>query len=267
VTLAAPAKRVVSLAPSNTEILYALGAGAVVAGRDSFSDYPPEATQVPSIGDEAPHINAEAVVALHPDLVLAAGITSPDDVKQLASLGLVVYTTSNAGSLDDIYHDIMAVGQLVGKADAAGQLVTGMQARVAAVKAKTAAISQHPIVFYELDATDPSKPWTPGPGSFIDQLIGMAGGANAGDIAKDPYAQLSLEQLVSQNPDIIVLGSAKYGGQTPDTVAARPGWGGIKAVKNHMVYIFDDDLVSRPGPRVVDGLEQLAKLIHPELFK
>ena len=267
VTLAAPAKRVITLAPSNTEILYAIGMGSVLAGRDDYSNYPPEVTQVPSIGAESPHVNAEAIVALHPDLVLAGGINSPDDVTQLAQLGLTVYATSNAGSLDDIYHDIQAVGALVGASDAANQLVATMQARVAAVKNKTTGLTQHPIVFYELDATDPSKPWTPGPGSFIDQLISMAGGTNAGDIAKDQYAQLSLEQLVAENPDIIVLGSAKYGGQTPQLVAARPGWGGLKAVQNHQVYTFDDDLVSRPGPRVVDGLEQLAKLIHPELFQ
>jgi len=267
VTLAGPAQHVVTLAPSNTEILYALGAGSVLAGRDDFSDYPPEVTQVPSIGNESPHVNAEAIVALHPDLVLAAGITSPDDVAQLAKLGLTVYATSNAANLDDIYKDIQAVGVLVGKTDAASKLVASMQDQVAAVKAKTATVTTHPVVFYELDATDPSKPWTAGPGSFVDQLITLAGGTNAGDIAKDQYAQISLEQLVSQNPDIIVLGSATFGGQTPAMVAARPGWQSIKAVKNNMVFAFDDNLVSRPGPRIVVGLQKLAALIHPELFK
>jgi len=239
----------------------------VVAGRDDFSDYPPQATQVPSIGSDSPHVNAEAIVALHPDLVLAAGITSPDDVAALAKLGLTVYATSNAGNLDDIYKDILAVGTLVGAADKANTLVTSMRVRIDAVRTKLAAASQHPIVFYELDATDPAKPWTAGPGSFVDQLITLAGGTNAGNIAKEQYVQLSLEQIVSENPDIIVLGSATFGGQTPALVAARPGWQGIKAVKNHAVYSFDDNLISRPGPRVVDGLEKLAALIHPEIFK
>ena len=267
VTLAGPARHVVSLAPSNTEILYALGADAVVAGRDDFSDYPPQATQVPSIGSDSPHVNAEAIVALHPDLVLAAGITSPDDVAALAKLGLTVYATSNAANLDDIYKDILAVGTLVGAADKANALVNSMRVRIDAVSTKAATASQHPIVFYELDATDPAKPWTAGPGSFVDQLITLAGGTNAGNIAKEQYVQLSLEQIVSENPDIIVLGSATFGGQTPALVAARPGWQGIKAVKNHAVYTFDDNLISRPGPRVVDGLEKLAALIHPETFK
>src|SRR5579859_4266536 len=154
VTLAGPAQHVVTLAPSNTEILYALGAGSVLAGRDDFSDYPPEVTQVPSIGNESPHVNAEAIVALHPDLVLAAGITSPDDVAQLAKLGLTVYATSNAANLDDIYKDIVAVGTLVGAADKANDLVTSMRTRIAAVQTKAATVSTHPIVFYELDATE-----------------------------------------------------------------------------------------------------------------
>lgn len=267
VTLAGPAQHIVSLAPSNTEILFALGAGATLAGRDDYSDFPPEATQVPSIGNQYPHVNAEAIVALHPDLVLAAGVTSPEDVATLAKLGLTVYATGSAGNLDDIYRDIQSLGTLVGKAGAAQTLVDSMRARVEAVKTKAATASAHPIVFYELDATDPAKPWTAGPGSFVDQLITLAGGTNAGNIAKDQYAQLSLEQVVSQNPDIIVLGSANFGGQTPELVAARPGWQDIKAVKNHTVYTFDDNLVSRPGPRVVDGLEKLAALIHPEITK
>jgi iron complex transport system substrate-binding protein len=146
-------------------------------------------------------------------------------------------------------------------------MVAGLKLRVDAVTAKTSTLTEHPVVFYEIDATDPSKPWTAGPNSFVDQLVTMAGGTNAGNVASDPYVQLSLEQLVAQDPDIIVLGSSTYGGQTPETVAARTGWQDIKAVKNGAVYTFDDNLISRPGPRVVDGLETLAKLIHPELFK
>ncbi len=267
VTLAAPATKIVSLAPSNTEILFAIGAGDRLIGRDDFSDFPVEAAAIPSVGSLYPSVNAEAVVALQPDLVLAAGITNPDDIKHLADLGLTVYATNIPTSLDSIYADMSAIGTLTGKSEAAAQLVAGLKARVDAITAKTSTAAGKPIVFYELDATEPSKPWTAGPGTFIDQMISLAGGANAGNIASSDYAQLSLEQLVAQNPDIIILGSATFGGQTPELVAARPGWGDIKAVKDNAVHVFDDNLVSRPGPRVVDGLEQMAKLIHPELFQ
>ncbi len=267
VTLAAPATRIVSLAPSNTEALFALDAGDTLIGRDEFSDYPAEALDVPSIGSLYPSVNAEAIVALQPDLVLAAGITSPEDVERLAELGLTVYSTRVNTGLDDIYTDLLDIGTLIGRSQAAEALVADLKARVEAVMSKTSALTDKPVVFYEIDATEPSKPWTPGPNSFIGQLIGMAGGVNAGDIATDQYAQLSLEQLVARDPAIIVLGSATYGGQTPELVAARTGWDTIAAVESGAVYTFDDNLVSRPGPRVVDGLEQLAALIQPELFE
>ncbi len=267
VTLAAPATRIVSLAPSNTEALFVLGVGDRLIGRDDFSDYPPEALDVPSIGSLYPAVNAEAIVALEPDLVLAAGITSPADVTRLADLGLTVYSARVNTGLDDIFTDLLDLGVLTGRAPEAEALVAGLKGRVEAVTSKTAGLTERPVVFYEIDATEPSKPWTSGPGSFMAQLIGMAGGANAGDIAADQYAQLSLEQLVAQDPAIIILGSATYGGQTPELVAARTGWETLAAVENGAVYTFDDNLVSRPGPRVVDGLELLAALIHPELFE
>jgi iron complex transport system substrate-binding protein len=131
-------------------------------------------------------------------------------------------------------------------------------------KAKTA--TSQPVVFYEVDATEPEKPWTAGTGTFIDQLVTLAGGKNAGALSPD-YFQISFEQLLTENPDVIVLGSSTFGGQTPETVAKRPNWNKLNAVKNNAVYTFNDNLVSRPGPRIVEGLEALAKLIHPELFK
>ena len=267
VTLAAPAQKIVSLAPSNTEILFALEVGDRLIGRDEPSDYPAAALDVPSIGSLYPSVNAEAVVALAPDLVLAAGITNPDDVQRLIDLGLTVYATSVSSGLEDIYGDIEAIGRLTGESEAAAGLVAGLRTRVDAVSTSAGQAADRPLVYYELDATEPARPWTPGPGSFIDQLVTLAGGQNAGNVGADLYYQISLEQLVALDPAVIVLGSFTYGGETPETVAARPGWGDMSAVKNGTVYTFDDNLVSRPGPRVVDGLEQLAKLIHPELYQ
>jgi iron complex transport system substrate-binding protein len=266
VTLAKPATHIVSLAPSNTETLYVLGALDTLVGRDDYSDFPAEVASVPSIGNLYPNVNAEAVIALKPDLVLAAGVTSPDDVKKLADLGLTVYATSYATSLDDIYADIQAVGTLIGKSEKANAVVDDLKARVAKVAATAATAAAQPSVFYEVDATEPEKPWTAGSGTFIDNLITLAGGQNAAAISAD-YYQINFEQLLTVNPEVIVLGSSTYGGQTPELVAQRPGWDKINAVKNNAVYIFDDNLVSRPGPRIVEGLEALAKLIHPELFK
>ena len=267
VRLHAPAQRIVSLAASTTEILFAIGAGDRVVGRDEYSDYPPEALKVESIGSMYPHVNTEVVIALEPDLVLAAGINSLDDVTALSDLGLTIYATSFARTIEDIYGDIMAIGTLTGEEVAATRVVEDMKARVAVVTDATAALAERPVVFYEIDATDPARPWTAGPGSFIDLLILMAGGENAGAASDESYWQISLEELVNTDPQVVVLGSSTFGGQTPELVAERPGWKGISAVRNGSVHEFDDNLVSRPGPRILEGLESLARLIHPELFE
>ncbi len=266
VKLAAPAQRVVSLAPSNTEILFAIGAGSQVVGRDEFSDYPTEAASVESVGGSMGQYSAEAIVALKPDLVLAAEINTPELVKQLEDLGLTVYYLKNPTTLEEMYANLDIVGQLTGHAVTG--LVDSLKARVQAVDEKIAPLSSRPTVFYEIDATDASKPYSYGPGTFGDLLIQRAGGENLVTLAgiTDAYPQVSLEQIVATNPSMIILGDSMWG-VTPESVIARAGWEELDAVKNSQIFAFDDNLVSRPGPRLVDGLEQLAKLLHPDAFK
>ncbi|MDT8898810.1 cobalamin-binding protein [Thermanaerothrix sp. 4228-RoL] len=267
VMLAAPAQRIISLAPSNTEILFALGAAGQVIARDSFSDFPPEVTTVPDIGSTWETLNLEQLVALQPDLVLAAGIQSPEQVKAMEDAGLTVFLVPNPVVLEDLYANLEAVGRLIGREAEATALIESLKARVAAVDAKIATINQKPTVFYELDASqDPAKPWTAGPGSFHDALIARAGGMNIAAKLDSAWAQMSLEQIVAADPDIILLGDAKWG-ITPESVAQRPGWGSLRAVKEGRVIPFDDDTISRPGPRLVDALENLARILHPEIFK
>jgi iron complex transport system substrate-binding protein len=266
VTLAEPAQRIVSLAPSNTEILFSVGAGAQVIGRDDFSNYPQEAASLPSIGGSFGGYNSEAIVNLKPDLILAAEINTPEQVKTLEDLGLTVYYLSNPKDLEGMYQNLLLVAKMTGHEAETGKLVETLKGRVAAVKAKLASVTEKPSVFYELDSTEPNAPYTTGPGTFMDLLISLAGGTNIGSVLGSPWAQISLEELVVQNPDLIILGDSNYG-VTAEAVAARAGWAGLSAVKEGHVYPFNDDLVSRPGARLVDGLEQLAKLIHPELFK
>jgi iron complex transport system substrate-binding protein len=265
VQLESAAQRVVSLAPSNTEILFALGAGDKVVGRDEVSDYPAEALALPTVGGWS-GFSAEAIVALKPDLVLAAEINTPELVAELESLGLTVYYLSNPKTLEELYVNIEIVATLTGRD--ATKLTDSLKARVAAVDEKIAPLSYAPSVFYEVDATDPSKPYSIGPGTFINLLIARAGGMNAVELAgiTDPYPQISLEQLVIAPPDIIILGDSMWG-TTAESVAARPGWDTLKAVVDGKVFAFDDNLVSRPGPRLIDGLEALARLLHPEVFK
>ncbi len=266
VKLDKPAQRIVSIAPSNTEILFAIGAKAQIVGRDDLSDYPEDAKQIPSVGSVFGKINTEAIVALKPDLVLAAEISPPEQVKALEDLGLTVYWLANPPDFDGLYANLATVGTLTGHRAETQKLSDSIKARYQAVTGKVATSSKKPKVFYEIDATDPTKPYTTGSGTFIDKLIDLAGGFNVGQALKDQYAQISSEELVKQNPDIIVLGDSAYG-ITIESVGQRAGWNAIAAVKNNAIYVFDDNLASRPGPRLIDGLEQLAKLIHPELFK
>jgi len=267
VKLEAPAQKVVSLAPSNTEILFAVGAGPQAVGRDTFSDYPAEAQQVTDIGGGFGQLNTEVILTLEPDLILAAKLTPPEQVEILEALGLTVFVLPNPTDFDGLYDTFFTVARLTGHEEQAQVLIEDLQARVAAVEEKLTGVTERPLVFYELDASDPNAPWISGPGTFQDMLITIAGGRNIGSTLKGDWVQISLEELLVRDPDLILLGDYTWGGVTPEDVAGRAGWDALSAVKNRRVYPFDDNLASRPGPRLVDGLEAMAKLFHPELFK
>jgi iron complex transport system substrate-binding protein len=263
VSLPGSAQKVVSLAASNTEILYAIGAGDQVVGRDMFSDYPAEVKTVQDIGGSMGEYNLEAIVTLQPDLVLAGGINPPELIAALEELGLTVYYVSNPTTLEEMYTRLEIVGQLTGHTTESAALVESLQARVSAVEENLLLRSQNPTVYYELDA---APYYTAGPGSFVDMLIQRAGGTNIGATLQGEWAIISLEELLVQDPAFIILGDSAFG-ETPDSVASRPGWNSLTAVQTGKVYPFDYHLVSLPGPRWVDGLEALARLLHPDLFE
>lgn len=264
VTISNAPARIVSLAPSTTEIAYALDLGSRMVAVDTFSDYPAEAKALTKVNTSP--LNLEQVVGLKPDLVLAAGITSPDDIKKMSDLKLpVVVIGAPATNFANIMSSITLTGKATGTGAKAKAVTDAMQAKLDALKARFASAKTSPKVFWELDATDPSKPYTPGPGSFVNDMITLAAGTNVAADAKSPYAQINAEQVIAGNPDIIILSDAAYG-TTVESVKARKGWSSINAVKNDKVLPIDDNLVSRPGPRIVDGLEAVGKLIHPELF-
>jgi iron complex transport system substrate-binding protein len=266
VKLTKPAQRIVSIAPSSTELLFAVGAGAQVVGREELSDYPEAAKKVQSIGSAFGKLNTEAIVALKPDLILAAEINPAEQVKTLEDLGLTVYWLANPKDFAGLSDNLKIIGALTGHTAEAEKTSQSIEVRYQAVIEKIATSSKKPTVFYEIDATDPTKPYTTGPGTFIDKLIDLAGGYNIGRALKDQFAQISSEELVKVNPDLMVLGDALYG-VTPESIGQRAGWAKLAAVKNKTIFTFDDNLASRPGPRLIDGLEAFAKLLHPELFK
>ncbi len=266
IELDGPAQAIVTLGGSIVESLFALGAGDQIVGREEFSTYPPEALEITNIGSLFGELPAEAMVALEPDLVIAPEIITVEQVRAIEELGLQVYWQANPVNFSDLYENLRDLAKLTGREPEAEALIEGLSGRVAAVEAKVAAANDFPAVFYELDATDPENPYTTGSGTFIDTIIVMSGGINVGSVLEGDYAQLSSEEIIVQNPDVIILADAAYG-ISPQIASARPGWDSIEAVRTNRVYPFDPFLVSVPGPRLVDGLETMAALLHPELFE
>ena len=259
-------QRIVSLAPSTTEILFAVGAGDQVVGREDYANYPEEALALPSIGDTYSGLNTEAILALEPDLVVVAHLTSPEQIQSLKDVGLQVFAVPNPTNISEMYDSLRLVAKVTGHEEEVETLIESLTQRVDAVTELVDQAESTPAVYYQLDSTDPSAPWTSGPGTFIDSLITMAGGRNVAGSLEGAWVQISSEELIAQNPEVILLGDALWG-TTPEMVADRPGWDAIDAVVNGRIHPFNDDLASRPGPRLVDGLEEMARLIHPELFE
>jgi iron complex transport system substrate-binding protein len=266
VVLSGIARRIVTLGPSSLESLFAIGAGSRVVGRDEYSVYPEEALAVASIGSLWGELPLEAILALEPDLVLAPQIITAEQIQVMEDLGLTVYFQANPVDFEGLFENLRDLAALTGYLIEAETLIMNLEGRVQAVQEKIMPLSYGPSVFYELDATDPENPYTVGAGTMIDTIIAMAGGYNIGQVLEGDYAQLSSEEIIVQNPAVIILADALYG-TTPDVVAARPGWDAITAVQQGQVYEFDPFLLSVPGPRLVDGLEAMAKILHPGVFE
>jgi iron complex transport system substrate-binding protein len=265
VSLPAEPTRIVSLAPSNTEIVCAVGACDRLVGVTDADDYPAEVSQVDKVVIAA-QVDVEKVVAAAPELILAAGneLTPSTVITRLADLGypvLVLYPES----LDELYADIELVGRALGATTQAADVVSDMRARAEAV-AEAVATADRPRTFYEV-AVYQGTIYTAGADSFLASLLSIAG---ADPITGDALTTaIQLEDLVAADPQLILLGDAAYDASiTAVSVAARDGWQGMSAVVNGRVLaIVEDPVITRPGPRIIDGLEALARAIHPELFE
>ena len=258
-------QKIVSFGPSITEILFALGLGENVVGVDDYSDYPEAAKLKPKVGNAfSPSI--EAVVGLEPDLILT--VKQEQFNNELDSLG-IKFMVIDPEDFDGILEDIELIGKITGVEKKANELVKEMRDSVSEVSALVEDAAKD-TVFFIIDATDPINPWTAGPGSFVDALIAIAGGENvAASTAGGAWMQFSIEQIVSSDPELIIIQTMPGGIPTvaKEVLVGHAAWGGTTAVKQDRIYFIDGDLVSRPGPRIVQGLEEMAKAIHPELFE
>lgn len=260
VTIASEPRKIVSLTPATTETLFAIGAGSRVVGKvEDVANFPTEASSVPVVATFA-GVDVEKIVASGADLVVSggAGLTQGAAVEQLRNAGipvLVSYPTSVRAALDGIRQ----IGMAVGLADDADALVDTISGQIDDYSSIAGTVETPPRVFYEIDVT--GGIFTPPADSIYAEMFDLAG---AELIPGDANYSISLEKLVAADPEVILLGDAAYGA-TAAAVAKRPGWGGMTAVKNAAIFPVDDIVITRPGPRIAEGLMVLIKAIHPEL--
>ncbi len=243
-----PPKRIISLAPSNTEILYAIGAGDLVVGVTEYDDYPDEVRQKEKIGGFK-DVNIERVVALSPDLILATGGVQVEVVETLRELGLNV-AVIDSRNLTDVMENIILIGRITQRENEAKTIVQNMETRIKKIQEKSQR-NKRPKTMY-IAWGDPLM--VAGPEAFANDLIELAGGINIYADAVTQYPQVSIESVIERNPDVII--TSEHTGIDLASLPKKPDWREIKAVRNNRLYVINANLVSRPGPRLVLALEQ-----------
>ncbi len=256
VTIKQEPKRIVSLVPSNTEILFALGVGKKVVGVTTNDDYPKKVKTLPKVGDMT--INAEQVLAQKPDLIFASSLNGKETIDKLKKLGLTVVVL-DANSIKEVYHSIDIAAQVTNQLRASDELINKMEAEKLRVFQEAAQVATNKRVKVWIES-DPTL-YTAGGGTLLNELVTVAGGVN---VAKDlkGWPQVSAEQVVKWNPDVII---SMYGDTS--VIYKRPGWSTINAVKEKRVVSIDPNIVSRPGPRISDAIHQVAKELYPGQIK
>ena len=255
-------QRIVALAPSVTEIVFALGREKRLAGVTMFSDYPEAARKLPKVGSYV-HLDLERIVALNPDLCIAVKDGNPKHIAdRLAALGIPVFAV-NPMNLESVMETVSAIGSLINAKQEADRIVRDMQTRVSRVKHALAGIEARPRVFFQI-GIDPIV--SAGSQTFINELIVMAGGENLA-AGKVPYPRFSREQVLDLRPDVIIITSMARHAVFEKVKAYWSQWPGMPAVQHGRIYLQESNISDRPTPRMVEGLEALSKILHPDRFK
>jgi iron complex transport system substrate-binding protein len=262
VSLEAVPEGIVSVSPACTEILFALGLEDRVMGVTEYCDYPEGAKAKPKIGTFT-NPSLEAILDLDPDLVLATGGVQLEMLDRMEELGLVVFAV-NPTTFDETVACILEIGELTGTEREAGSIAADMNARAADIARRVSEMEQggeeRPRAFYEIFFDN--SVWTAGSKSIISDLIRLAGGENIGDADTSDYYEFSVERLISEDPEVYLVGSGSM--FEPGDITARSGWERMDAVAGGRVYVIEENLVYRTGPRLIEGLEAIHAALYPE---
>jgi iron complex transport system substrate-binding protein len=256
-------KRVVSLSPAITELMYAIGAGTQLVGATKYCNYPSEANDIPRVGaGTLESLSRETIVSLNPDLVLCKWDTHEPLVESLDELGIPTLAVG-ADSLEQLFDEISLLASVMRTTSQAESLVDSMKTRLEKLSAVTESIpaSERVSVFYEV-WHEPLM--TAGPDSFIGELLKIAGMRNIFDDTTQRYPKVSSEVVVHRNPDVILAPSTHATEVNIEAVMARQGWEGVQAVRDKKIFLIDGDQVSRCGPRLLEALEQMIRAVYPE---
>ncbi|RJQ13252.1 MAG: ABC transporter substrate-binding protein [Dehalococcoidia bacterium] len=261
VTVAARPKAIISFSPGITEILFAIGAGPQVIAADQFSDFPAEAK---ALKNRVKYTNpdVESTLALNPDLVVMSR-AQRTSVERFRTAGLPVFYAPDPNSLDAVVESVKMWGQLTGHPAEAERVAADLRTRIDATKAKVATVTDGPRAYYELS----DSLFSVGDQSFIGSMLTLLKAKNVATGALTSFPQLTAEAIIARDPQVIFLADAASAGQSLETLKKRPGWTSISAVKEGKVYPVNPDIGNRPGPRIVLALEELGRLLYPELFR
>ncbi|MGF3105819.1 ABC transporter substrate-binding protein [Rossellomorea sp. DUT-2] len=252
---------VISLQPSNTEILFAIGAGDKVTGATEYDNYPEEAKEIKRVSDSMT-VNAEEVIALKPEVVIA--YTTGDDagVKQLEEAGLNVFVIQSAQTFEDVYGDIEQIATVMGVEKKGNELVDGIKQQISDVKEKVSTLKEKEQVYFEISPSPDI--YTAGAETFQQEILETAGVENI-FVDQKGWVKVAEEEIIKRNPNMILTTVGYVDEQTAE-IKSRESWKDVHAVKNGQVYFLDSDIMSRPGPRIGEAVELTAKTVYPELF-
>ena len=267
VTIGEEPEKIVSLIPSNTEIAFELGLGEQIAGVSDFDTYPAEAAAKEKIGGI--EFNVEKIISLGTDLVLAHESTlssAGEGLQQMRDAGIKVLVVNDAADFESVYESIDMIGRAAGANEKAEKLIEDMKAKVQKISDKAASIKEEDRKKVLVEVAGPPEIYVTGKNTFIDEMLQVIHADNAaGDL--EGWAKMEEESIISINPGVIITTYGRYVDNVKESILQRDGWETVKAVKEKQVADVDEDLVTRSGPRITEGVEELAKAIYPDVFK